>query len=226
MRAEAGVIYGVVIEVHAHILFEVAAAFADQAAGTTAGARADGDGRCLLDKGAHLVIGCGLGVVFNGAHDGHNTHEHHALLAVLHNGSNHCDAAAGVLLKACAEVGVALALLVVREDALHDAGHPDGVVPTGLCAVETLHGAAHAGLVELVKLLTGPFDACLAALCKLLGGAGCVKLHVEHDLAHIVVHDRLENAVLGVIVGDAGVGQAFEADLCRQLQNIRSVCHN
>lgn len=204
----------------------MAAAFADEAAGTAAGAGADGDGRCLLDKGTNLVIGRGLGVIFNGAHDGHNTHEHHALLAVLHYRSDHCDAAAGVLLKACAKVGVALALLVVREDALHDAGHPNGVVPTGLCAVETLHGAADAGLVELVELLARPFDACLAALCDLLGGARGIELHVEHDLAHIVVDDRLEDAVLGVIVGDAGVGQTFEADLGRQLQNIRSVCHN
>ena len=51
---------GVVVEVHAHILFEVAAALAHETAGTAAGARTDADGGRVLDEGAHLVIGGGV----------------------------------------------------------------------------------------------------------------------------------------------------------------------
>ena len=40
-----------------------------------------------------------------------------------------------------------------------------------------------------------------------------------------VVDDRLEDLVLRVVVGDAGVGHALQADLGRQLENVRSVRH-
>ena len=143
----------------------------------------------------------------------------------MQNGSEHCNSAAGVLLKAGSKVGVTLALLVVGQNALHDAGNPNGVVPTGLSAVHALHGTADTGLVELFKLLSRPLNAHLAALCDFLGGARSVELHVHHYLAHIVIDDGSEDAILGIFVGDARVGQTFEADLGSQLQNIRSVCH-
>ena len=128
MCAGLTVVYGVIVEVHAHILFEVAAALSHQTAGAAAGAGTDGDGGCVLDEGGDLVIGRGLGVVLDGAHDGHDAHHEHTELAGVEGGGDHLGTAAGVLLKTVADVRVTLALLFVGEYTLDDAGNPDGVV--------------------------------------------------------------------------------------------------
>ena len=128
VRAGLGVVDCIVVEVHAHVILKMAAALAHKAARTAAGARADGDSRRVLDERAYLVVGSGAGVVLNGAHDGHNAHEGHAQLAGIERGGQHLNAAAGVLFKAVAEVGIALTLLLVGKNTLHNAGNPDGVV--------------------------------------------------------------------------------------------------
>jgi hypothetical protein len=85
--------------------------------------------------------------------------------------------------------------------------------------------ADRAGDAQLVQLLLGEVQILAGSLRDLGGGAVGVQLQVHHDLAHIVVHDGLQYAVLGIAVRDAGVGEAFETDLGCQLQYVRSVCH-
>ena len=52
-----------------------------------------------------------------------------------------------------------IALCAIGEDALHDAGHPDGVVEAGLLAA--IAHADNARIYELVALLLNKFNALL-----------------------------------------------------------------
>ena len=223
MCAGLAVVYGVIVEVHAHILFEVTAALSHQTAGAAAGAGTDGDGGRVLNEGGDLVIGRGLGVVLDGAHDGHDTHHEHTELAGVECRGDHLGTAAGVLLKAVADVRVTLALLFVGEYTLDDAGNPDGVIVA--VAGADLAGADDARYNELVYLLLNECLALVAALCDVLDGTVCLKTHMHHDAAHIVVNYRGKYAIFRILVGYAGVGKALKADLSCQLENIRSVCH-
>ena len=206
--AVLGEVDGVIVEINAHILLEVTAALAHQTAGTAAGAGADGDGLCIVDNGRQLIVGGGVGVVLNGAHDGHDAHE---VDTVAENGSQHADSYAGVLLEANAEVGIFVALLAVGEDALHDAGDPDGVVVAGLA----VHRADtdNAGLDQLVELFLSELNALFCLPGKVFGGEVLLKTHTHHDRTHIIVDDGVKDPVFGILVGDARVGQAFKADL-------------
>ncbi len=216
-----GEVYGIVVEVHAHILFQMAAALAHEPARTAAGAGADGDRRCVFDDGRKLVVGRSVAVVLDGAHDGHDAHEVHA---AAEHGSEHADADAGVLLKADRKVGVLLALFAVAEYALHDAGHPDGVVVERLFAV--VAHAYDACLDELIALLLRKLDTLFRLLRQILDGEVLLKAHTHHYRAHIVVNDGRKDPVLGILIGDAGVGQALKTDLGCQCKDVRSVCHN
>ena len=224
VRAGLAVGDGIVVEVHAHVLFEMAAALTHKAARAAAGAGADGDSRGIFNERAYLVVGGRTAVVLNSAHDGHDAHEEHTGLAGVKDGRDHVDTAAGVFLKAVAKVGVTVALLTVGENALHDAGDPDRIV----VAVDAVHlaGAHDTGGNELVKLLLNEGFALLAALCNFAHRAVGLKAQVHHNAAHVVRHDGVEDPVLGVGVGNAGVGQGLKADLCSQLENVRSFCHH
>ena len=211
---------GIVVDIHAHIFFQVAAALAHQAAGTAAGARAHGDGGGPLNNGSHLVIGGRVAVVLDGAHNGHHPHEVDA--AAQHRGQ-HPHADAGVLFKALAQIGVFFALLPVAEDALHNAGDPDGVVIKRLSVV--IADADHAGPDQLAALLLGKFHAFFRFFGQVLNGEVLFKTHPHHDGAHIVVDDGVKDPVFGVFVGDAGVGQALEAYFGSQGQDVGSAAH-
>lgn len=78
---------------------------------------------------------------------------------------------------------------------------------------------------ELIALLLNIFNALFALLCKLLCGKLLLKTHTHPDRAHIVVDDGLKNSILGILVGNTGIGHAFKADLRSQRKNIRSVCY-
>ena len=149
-----------------------------------------------------------MGVVLDRAHDGHDAHE---VDAVAEDGSQHADSSAGVLLEAYAQVGVFVALLAVGEDALHDAGYPDGVVVAGLAVY--LADADNAGLDQLIALLLSKLDALLCLLGKVFDGEVLLKTHTHHDRTHIIVNDGIKDPVFGIFEGDACVGQAFKADL-------------
>ena len=218
-----GIADGVVVEVHAHVLFKVAAALAHETAGPAARARTDADGRRVFDERLELVIGRRARVVLDRAHDGHDAHEEHAGLAGVEHRREHLRTAAGVCLKALAEHGILVALLTVGKDALHDARHPDGVEVAAL-AVDV--AVAHrAGLGELVELRLRVFHALLCALGHVLHGAVGLQAQVHHDRTHLIVDDRLEDLVLRIVVRDAGVRHALKTDLRGQLENIRSFCH-
>ena len=216
-----GEVYGVVVEVHAHVLLQMSAALAHEPARAAAGAGTDGDGPCLLYDGRQLIVGGRSCVALNGAHNGHDAHEVHA---AAEHGSEHADADAGILLEADTEVGILFALLTVREDALHDAGHPDGIVVAGLLAAVT--DADNARVYELVALLLNKFGAFSALLCELLRRKLLLQTHAHHDGAHVVVNDGSKYSVLGILVGDARVGQALKADLRCQRKDVRSVGHS
>ena len=76
-----------------------------------------------------------------------------------------------------------------------------------------LAGADDARDNELVYLLLNECLALVAALCDVLDGTVCLKTHMHHDAAHIVVNYRGKYAIFRILVGDAGVGHAFQADL-------------
>ena len=56
VRAGLAVGDGVIVEIHAHVLFKMAAAFAHKAARAAAGAGADGDSGGVLDERAYLIV--------------------------------------------------------------------------------------------------------------------------------------------------------------------------
>lgn len=88
-----------------------------------------------------------------------------------------------------------------------------------------ISNADNARSYELIALLLNIFNALFALLCKLLCGKLLLKTHTHHDRAHIVVDDGLKNSILGILVGNTGIGHAFKADLRSQRKNIRSVCY-
>ena len=49
---------------------------------------------------------------------------------------------------------------------------------------------------------------------------------MHHDLAHIVVYNRLKASVLRIFISDAGVCHTLETDFGCQLKNIWSVSHS
>ena len=213
----------VVVEVHAHVLFKVAAALAHEAAGPAARARADADGRRVVDERLELVIGRRVRVVLDRAHDGHDAHEEHTGLAGVEHRREHLRTAAGVRLKALAEHGILVALLTVGEDALHDARDPDRVEVAALAVHIAV--ADCAGLAQLIELLLRVLHALSCALGHVLHGAVGLQAQVHHDRTHVIVDNRLEDLILGVVIRDAHVRHALKADLGRQLENVRSFCH-
>ena len=189
----------------------MAAAFAHQPSGAAAGARPHRHGPGVVDDFRHFVVAGFAGVVFNGALHRDHAHQVHA---DVHERRQHRNAHAGVGFKALAEHGVFVALLAVGENALHDAGHPDGVVPAFLPVdFAAAHNARNA---QLVQLLLRKGEVLLCPPCDFLRGAVGFEAHVHHDFAHVVVDDRLQDLILRIVVGDAGVGQAFQADFGRQ----------
>ena len=201
----------------------MAAALAHKAARAAAGAGADGDSCSVLNECAYLVIGGGAAVVFNGTHDGHDAHEEHAGLAGVEHRREHLRTAAGVRLEALAEHGILVALLTVGEDALHDARDPDRVEVAALAVHIAV--ADCAGLAQLVELLLREFHALSCTLGHFLNRAVGLQAHVHHDRTHVIVDDRLEDLILGIVIRDAHVRHALKADLRGQLENIRSFCH-
>ena len=186
MGASLGIVDGVIVEVHTHVLFQMPAALTHESAGAAAGTWPHGDCPGVLHQLCHFVITRLVRVVFNGAlyrDDAHHVHTH------VHKGSQHGHAAAGVLLKALAKHGVFVALFPVGENTLHDARHPDGIIP----AVLSVHpaNADHAGLAKLVQLFTRKVHVLFCAFGDFLRGTVGLQTQVHHDLAHIVVHDWL-----------------------------------
>ena len=118
---------------------------------------------------------------------------------------------------------MSIALLPVRKNAFHDARHPDRIVVAPLPAIHAR--TYHTRHLEFVQLLLRECDIFLRSASDLLRSPACVETHMQHDLAHVIVHYRLQDLVLRVVVSDAGVSQTFKADLSSQLQNISSVCH-
>ena len=215
---------GIIVEIDAHIVLKMSAAFADKAAGTAAGAGAYGESERFLNKGAQLVVGGGAGVIFNCGHDGHNAHKAHAGLAGVESGYQHFKSAAGVFLKAGAEIRISVALLTVGENTFHNAGHPDGIVVVEhtvnhATADDTCHN-------QLIDLLLNKCHIFLAASCQLFGSTVFLKTHMHHYFAHVVIYYRGENPVLRVFVSNAGVGERLKAYLCSQFKYVWPVCHS
>ena len=198
----------------------MAAALAHYAPCAAAGARSDGDGPGVVYYALDLVIWRGVRVVFDGAADGHDAHGAHA-----HGEVGHKDrrAVAGIALKALGNDRVFLHLRLDGQHALHDAGHPNGVVIRLLVAV--IDAADYSAVGELVDLLLRVLDADLCLAGNLLDVARAAHLYVHADVGHLVGDDRVEYHVLGVGRRDAGVGPAFKAYFGRQHEYLLAKCH-
>ena len=205
---------GVVVYVHAHVFFQVAAALAHYAPRTAAGARTDGDGPGVVYYALDLVIWRGVRVVLYRAADGHDAHGTHA-----HGEVGHKDrrAVAGIALKALGNDRVFLHLRLDGQHALHDAGHPDGIVVRLLLPV--IDAADYTAVGELVDLLLRVLDAHPRLAGDLLYVPRTAHFYVHAHVRHLVGHDRVEYHVLGVGRRDAGVGSAFKAYFGRQKEN-------
>ena len=211
MRAGLGIVLGVVVEVHAHVLFQVAAALAHEPAGSPAGAGTDRDGPGVLNELVHLVVACFAGIVLDGTLHRDDAHQVHAN---VHKRRQHGHPFAGIALKALAQHGILVALLPVGEHALHNSRHPDGVVP----AESAIHHAAadDASDLELIQLLLRKRQILLGAMGDLLCRAVGLQAHVHHDRTHVVINNGLQQLIFRVVVSDACVCQAFQTDLGRQ----------
>ena len=212
---------GVVVDVHAHVLFQVAAAFAHQAAGAATGTGADGDGPGVVNDPLHLVIGRRVGVVFNRAAHGHDAHRPHADREIGHEDRR---AVAGVALEALGDNRVFLHLLFYGQHALHDARHPDGIVVRLHVAV--IDAAHYAAVGELVHLLLRVVHAHLRLFGDLLDVPRRAHLDVHSDVRHFVRHYRVEYHVLRVGGRHAHVGAALNAYLCGQHEYLFAKSHS
>ena len=211
VRPGLGIVDGIVVDVHAHILFQVAAAFSHQPSGTAAGTGPHGNGPRVVNDFCHFVVTGFAGVVFNGTLHRDDAHQVHA---DVHERRQHRNAHAGVSLKALAEHRILVALLPVGENAFHNTGYPDGVVPAFFSVDRT--GTDHAGGTQFVQLFPCKIEILFCPPCDFFSGAVGFQTHMHHDLAHVVIDNRLQNLVLRIIVGDSGVSQAFQADLGSQ----------
>ena len=213
-----GIGMGIVIEVDAHILFQMSAALTHEAAGPAAGAGTDGDGFRILDERGNLVVIGHFRVVLYGSFHGNDPHEGHARGGI---GAQDGHAPSGVLLEAEAQIRILVALFPVGHDAFHDARDPDGIVIIGLSVPDT---AAHCtGFDELIQQFQRLFLGKAGFLCHFLQSAVGVETQVHEYFTHLVIDDGFQNPVLGIIVGDAGVGQALHTDLRSQFQDVGSV---
>ena len=214
---------GVVVNIHAHIFLEVAAALAHKAPRAAAGAGAYGDGPGSLDYVLDLVIGGCVRVVPNGAADGHRAHGTHARREVR---DKYGRAVARIALKALGNDGVFLHLLLDGEHAFHDARHPDGVI-VGLDVVvlALVHAADYAALHELVNHGLGVLNARPGLFGYLFYAPRFADLDMHADVGHLIRHDRVEYHVLGVGGRDARIGSRLKAYLRRKEKYLFSEGH-
>ena len=211
---------GVVVYVHAHVFFEVAAALAHYAPGTAAGTWSHGYRPGVVNYALHLVIGSGVSVVLDRAAHWHYAHGAHA-----HGEVGHKDrrAVAGIALKALGNDRVFLHLRLDGQHALHDAGHPDGIVVRLLLPV--IDAADYAAVGQLVYLFLSVVHAHPRLAGYLLYMARAAHFHMHAYVGHLVRHDRVEYHVLGIARRHAGIGTAFQADFRRQEEYLFPECH-
>ena len=209
---------GIVIEVDAHILFQMAAALAHKAAGPAAGAGADGDGFRILDQRGYFIIIGHFRIVLYRRFYGDDSHEGHAGARIW---TKDRYTPAGILFEACAQIRVLIALFPVGHDAFHDAGNPNGIVIIGLSVPDA---AAHStGGNEFIQQFQGLFLGKTGFFGHFFQCAVGVETQVHEYFTHLIVNNGFQNPVLGIVVGDAGVSQALHTDLRCQLQDVGSV---
>ena len=213
-----GIGMGIVIEVDAHILFQMSAALTHETAGPAAGAGTDGDGFRIFDERGDLVIIGHLCVVLHGRFHRNDTHEGHAGGGI---GAQDGHTPAGILLEADAQIRILVALFPVGHDAFHNARDPDGIVIIGLSVPDT--AAYCTGFNELIQQFQRLFLGEAGFLRHFLQGAVGIETQMHEHFAHLVIDDGFQNPVLGIVVGDAGVGQALHTDLRSQFQDVGSV---
>ena len=211
----------VVVQVHAHVLFQVPAAFSHQSPCAPAGTWSDGDRPCVLDEFCHFVITRFPRIVFDGALHGNYPHQIHPY---IHKRRKHGDTNPGICFKTLAQNRVTITLFPVGQHTLHDAGNPDRVVPALLPVYGT--GTNYPGRFQFPQLLKRKIQVSFCPVRNLRSGSVCLQTHVHHNLTHVVVHNRFKDLIFRIFIGNPGIGQTFQADFCCQLQDIWSVRHS
>ena len=156
-----------------------------------------------------------MAVVPYRAADRHRAHRAHARGEVR---NQYRRAVARVALKALCNDRVLLHLLLDRQHALHDAGHPDGIV-IGLDIVlgAVVDAADDAAFDQLVYHRLRVLDARAGFLGYLLNMSRLAHLDVHAHIGHLVRDHGVEYHILGVGRSDAGVGAGLEADFgCKE----------
>ena len=88
------------------------------------------------------------------------------------------------------------------------AAHAQALVNDG-CAAAEAAGGLYLHLL-LGEDTTQILEGLLCFLGRAVGGKLLLKTHTHHDRAHIVVDDGLKNSILGILVGNTGIGHAFK----------------
>ena len=185
----------------------MAAAFPHESAGPAAGTRTDRNRPGVFNQLVHLIVTGLAGIVFDGALDGDDAHQVHAH---IHKRRQHSDPFPGIALKTLAQHGILVTLLPVGEHTLHDAGYPDRVVPAELSVDRA--GPDYACELQFFQLLPCEVQILLRPPGDIFRRAVGLQTHVHHDLTHVVIHDRLQDLIFGIVVSNAGIGQAFKTD--------------
>jgi hypothetical protein len=150
----------------AHVLFQVAAALAHEAAGDAARAVADGKLVVLLQPEGELLVGGRRGLRGNGLFDRDNMHAQ----APAAHGDHGCGTLEGLqaqLLERAGDLRELLHLLDVHDHEFHDTGHEDGERILQLAVLPG--GLHHADREELLKD-PGSFPDGPAAFLRKLPG--------------------------------------------------------
>ena len=114
---------GGTVEHYAHILFEMAAAFAQNSAGAAAGAVGNGDLPRVFYVGTELICRNGVTVEIYRGFDRDDSHNAHASRQV---GGHELHILHRVFIKTARDLGMSFDLLFVADHHLHDTGHPAG----------------------------------------------------------------------------------------------------
>ncbi|OPZ59948.1 MAG: hypothetical protein BWY87_00737 [Deltaproteobacteria bacterium ADurb.Bin510] len=218
--AGADVVFGGGAHKDAHVLLDVAAALAQDAARGAAGTVGHGEDVVLVEVVGDLFEGYLLHVGVDGALDRDDAHRTVARRQV---GRQLGDADAGVFLEGPADLGVFGQLFAVADHLLEDAGG-EGLDEEAVDAVAVVD-AADADHGQLIEQAAGIFERAAAARGDLFGGAFLAQAEGQGHIGLVVTDDAGDAVVFRRVLVDLEDHAGQAADHSGQFNDFFSGCH-
>ncbi|OPZ59552.1 MAG: hypothetical protein BWY87_00946 [Deltaproteobacteria bacterium ADurb.Bin510] len=219
--AGADVVLGAMAQDQTHVLLEVAAALAHDAAGHAAGAVGHGETVILFEIVRNLLVGQLLHVAVDGGFDRNDAHGAGAL---GHVGGQRGHAGAGVLLEGAGDLRKLLDLRAVADHHLEHARRED-LHEENIDAV-TFEDLADADVGQFQRQPAGFLDRLAAPLGDLLDGALLAQAHGQRHLGLLVTDDALHGVVFRRVLVDLENHAGRAANHLGQFNDLLSQCHS